>query len=67
VPDQLTFQIDGVTECVLTQAAPSHPMFLMINAAMAGQGGPIDVSTLPQTTSVDYVRVTPLDASAATH
>ena len=56
-PDQLTFQIDGVTTCVLTQAVPSHPMFLMINTARGGQGGPIDPNSLPQTTVVDYVRV----------
>jgi beta-glucanase (GH16 family) len=60
-PDQLTFQIDGATTCQLTKAVPSHPMFLMINTALGGQGGSVDPGTLPQTTSVDYVRVTTND------
>jgi beta-glucanase (GH16 family) len=59
VPGKLTFQIDGVTTCTLTQAVPSNPMFLMINTALGGQGGPIEPGTLPQTTYVDYVRVSP--------
>jgi len=34
------------------------PMFLMINTAMGGSGGPIYDATLPQTLLVDYVRIT---------
>ena len=56
-PGKLTFQIDGTTTCVLTQAVPSQPMFLMINTALGGHGGPVDPATLPQTSVVDYVRV----------
>jgi hypothetical protein len=34
-------------------------MFLIINTAVGGIGaGPVKNSTLPQTTDVDYVRVT---------
>lgn len=54
----LTFLIDGTTFCTLTQAVPSHPMFLIMNLAVGGAGGTIDDTTLPQTTLIDYVRVT---------
>jgi hypothetical protein len=36
-------------------------MFLIINTAMGGQGGALEPGTLPQTTQVDYVRVTSAD------
>jgi hypothetical protein len=29
----------------------------MINTAMGGSGGPIDATTLPETTLVDYVKI----------
>ena len=56
----LTWQIDGSTTCTVTSAVPSHPMFLLINTAMGGiGGGTINPSTLPQSSSIDYVRVSP--------
>ena len=59
-PGKLTFEIDGAVTCTMTQAVPSHPMFLIINTSLGGTGGGTVVnSTLPQTTLVDYVRVTP--------
>jgi len=54
----LTWQIDGTTTCKFTSNIPSTPMFLMINTAMGGAGGPINNSTLPQTLTVDYVKAT---------
>jgi beta-glucanase (GH16 family) len=52
------WQIDGTTTCTITQSVPSTPMFLIINTAMGGDGGgTIDASTLPQTLTVNYVRV----------
>ncbi|GEM_PF-4284246 len=57
-PGSLTWQIDGQTTCTMTQAVPAHPMFLLLNTALGGNGGgQIDASTLPQTHSIDYVRV----------
>jgi beta-glucanase (GH16 family) len=54
----LTWKIDGVTTCVITDNVPSHPMFLLINTAIGGVGGgTVNDATLPQTHSIDYVRV----------
>jgi beta-glucanase (GH16 family) len=54
----LEWKIDGTSTCKLTSNIPSNPMFLIINTAMGGAGGPIDSATLPQMTTVDYVKVT---------
>jgi beta-glucanase (GH16 family) len=64
---RLTFQIDGTTTCVLTEAVPSHPMFLMINTALGGHGGPVAPATLPQNSAVDYVRVSPTTSTQSLH
>lgn len=57
-PGSLIWQIDGVTTCTINSSdVPSKPMFIMINTALGGSGGTIVNSTLPQTLSVDYVRV----------
>lgn len=53
-PGQLVFQVDGATTCILTTAVPSENMFIIINTALQNSFGTGD---LPQTTSVDYVRV----------
>jgi beta-glucanase (GH16 family) len=53
----LDFWIDGKSTCTLTSSVPSHPMFLIINLAIGGAGGSIDKATLPQTTMIDYVRI----------
>jgi hypothetical protein len=56
--------IDGVSQCMLTQNVPAHPMFLIINTTVGGAGGGTpDPSTLPQTTSIDYVHVTTNDVA----
>jgi beta-glucanase (GH16 family) len=60
-PGSLVFKVDGVTTtCGTTKGVPSHPMFLIINTAactMNACGTLPNNSTLPQTTSVDYVHV----------
>ena len=56
-PGSIAWTIDGATTCTITTAVPSTPMFLMINTALGGAGGTVVDSTLPQTLSVDYVRV----------
>ena len=58
-PGSLTWQIDGVTTCHITSGVPTTPMFLIVNTAMGGAGGAVNGGTLPQTLSLDYVRVTP--------
>lgn len=57
-PGSLTWQIDGTTTCHISNSIPSMPMFLIINTAIGGGGGPVNSSTLPQTTAVDYVKIT---------
>jgi len=54
----LEWKIDGISTCKFTNSIPSTPMFMMINTAMGGAGGTINNATLPQTTTVDYVKVT---------
>jgi beta-glucanase (GH16 family) len=58
-PGSLTWEIDGVQTCHITSYVPTTPMFLIIDTAVGGiGGGMVKKSTLPQTTQVDYVRVT---------
>ncbi len=58
-PGSLTWEIDGVQTCKTTSYVPSTPMFMIIDTAVGGVGGgSVQNSTLPQTTEVDYVRVT---------
>jgi beta-glucanase (GH16 family) len=55
----LIYKIDGTTECTQTSNVPQEPMFLIIDTAVGGiNGGTVNNSTLPQTTSVDYAHVT---------
>jgi beta-glucanase (GH16 family) len=56
-PSEVVFTIDGATTCTITSAVPSTPMFMIIDTAVGASGGSIVKSTLPQTTSIDYVRV----------
>ncbi|WP_298800378.1 glycoside hydrolase family 16 protein [uncultured Pseudonocardia sp.] len=57
-PGSLTWGIDGKTTCTQQQAVPTGPMFLIINNAMGGSGGPINNADFPQTMQIDYVRAT---------
>jgi len=57
--DSLTWKIDGQTTCTIREHIPTTPMFVMINTAVGGAAGPIDDSTLPAKTYIDYIRVTP--------
>jgi beta-glucanase (GH16 family) len=58
-PGSLIWKVDGATTCSVSSAAvPSSPMFLIIETTVGGSGGTVDNSTLPQTTFVDYVKVT---------
>lgn len=55
----LTWTIDGVQTCQMTAFIPSTPMFLIVNTAVGGVGaGRVVASQFPQTTQVDYIRVT---------
>ena len=56
-PGSLIWKIDGTPTCTFTENIPSTPMFLMLNIAVGGNGGPVDDSTLPQSMFVDYVKV----------
>jgi len=58
-PGSLTWKIDGATTCQTSSNVPTTPLFLLISTAIGGNGGgTVNNSTLPQTLSVDYVRVT---------
>jgi beta-glucanase (GH16 family) len=58
-PGSLTWEIDGVQTCQVTSYVPTTPMFLIIDTAVGGAGaGTVQNSTLPQTTDINYVRVT---------
>src|SRR6185503_16176770 len=55
----LVWKIDGSTTCTVSANVPSTPMFLLLSVALGGVGGgSINNGTLPQTMTVDYVRVT---------
>ncbi|PYR81119.1 MAG: hypothetical protein DMF87_06450 [Acidobacteria bacterium] len=56
-PGRLVWHIDGATTCTITTAVSTTPKFLIINTAVAAGGSHVDDSTLPQTMSIDYVRV----------
>jgi beta-glucanase (GH16 family) len=57
-PGSLIWKIDGTATCSTVSNVPSHPMFLIMNTALGGNGGgAIDNKSLPQTHSIDYVRV----------
>jgi len=61
-PTSLTWWIDGVQTCQQTDRSyiPNTPMYMIINTAMGGNGASrVNRATLPQTTQVDYIRVTP--------
>ena len=57
---QLVFNVDGGAQtCTISSNVPTTPMFLIMNVAVGGfGGGTVNNSTLPQTMSIDYVKVT---------
>ncbi len=65
-PGSLSWKIDGARTCTVSTGVPSTPMFVMINTAVGGDGGgTVDDATLPQQSSIDYLRVT-TSSSAST-
>jgi len=55
----LVFRIDGTTTCTITQRyVPNTAMYLKIDMYVGSYGGPVNNSSLPWTTLVDYVKVT---------
>jgi beta-glucanase (GH16 family) len=57
-PGLITFAIDQTpASCSFTMNVPSTPMFLIINNAMGGLGGPVNSTDFPQNMLIDYVRV----------
>ncbi|MBZ5634665.1 MAG: glycoside hydrolase family 16 protein [Acidobacteriia bacterium] len=58
-PGSLVFKIDGVVTCtVIRSYVPASPMYLKISTFVGGYGGPVDNTSLPWTTLIDYVKVT---------
>jgi beta-glucanase (GH16 family) len=51
----LVWFIDGVQTCRVTTGVPSTPMFVIVNVAMHGT---VNASTLPQQTTLDYIKLT---------
>ena len=58
-PGSLVWKIDGITTCTVTASyVPSNPMFLIINLALGGVGGgTVDANKLPQSLTIDYVKI----------
>ena len=57
-PDTTTFYVDKVAVMQLaTPASWNQPMYMILNLAIGGWGGPIDSNGLPAQMNVDYVRV----------
>jgi len=57
-PGSLIWEIDGVQTFNITTDVPSTPMFLIIDTAVGRSGSTVINQTLPQTTQVQYVKVT---------
>jgi hypothetical protein len=66
-PTEITWFVDGVQTLVISDPSyvPTTPMFVLIDIFLgkAGGGGPIDPSTFPQSTDIQYLRVCPLGTS----
>jgi beta-glucanase (GH16 family) len=57
-PGLLVWKVDGMVTCTISASyVPSTPMFLIINTAI-GSASQINNAALPQSMSIDYVRVT---------
>jgi beta-glucanase (GH16 family) len=57
-PATTSFYIDGLGVMqVATPASWTKPMYMILDMALGGWGGPIDGGALPATMQVDYVRV----------
>jgi len=57
-PGILNFSVDGVATCRINGPyVPNVPMYLKITMFVGSYGGPLNESTLPWTTSIDYVRI----------
>jgi beta-glucanase (GH16 family) len=57
-PTTTTFYIDRLAVMqVATPQSWDQPMYMILNLAMGGWGGPVDNSALPAQMNVDYVRV----------
>ncbi len=54
----VTWYIDGAQTASTTTAIPQRSMFMIIDLAVGGSGGAVTNGTLPQSTLVDYVKVT---------
>jgi beta-glucanase (GH16 family) len=57
-PGSLIFKIDGAVTCTIVKAyVPSSPMYVKIDNFVGSYAGPVNNSSLPWTTVVDYVKV----------
>ena len=58
-PNSLSWSIDGVPTCQITQYIPQTPMYLLLDTAVGGgwPGQPDATTVFPQYTDIDYIRV----------
>jgi beta-glucanase (GH16 family) len=58
-PGSITWYIDGVQHCQITQGVSNLPLYLIINTAVGGSwvGSPNSSTVFPQYMDLDYVRV----------
>jgi len=54
--NSLVWSIDGVQTCSLTSGVPTTPMFVIMNTSIFSN---VVDSTLPQSASIDYIRLSP--------
>jgi beta-glucanase (GH16 family) len=63
-PTSLAWFIDGIQTCATNSAdfIPTTPMFVLIDVYLGKKdgGGPIDPTTFPQSTNVQYLRICPI-------
>jgi beta-glucanase (GH16 family) len=57
--DHIEFFFDDVSMGIVDDAdlIPDTPLYLIINLAMGGRAGDVDVDALPQTFAIDWIRV----------
>lgn len=58
-PGSLVFRIDGTTTCTIMRSyVPNVPMYVKMSVFVGDYGGPVNNSSLPWKTLIDYVKIT---------